>query len=467
MFGSSFDALKVDLCKYQKHLHLLVTMAQESLKKTQGVRALLYMKSDKAKETMKTIVTDHQNQLRTIAYTFEKDIDDFVIRKENELHTRNEGLLKQMQMCEDMINSISSVLADDSRCLNMGKDIATTCIRLFDSGFDCIDVDDFHYLSFMPLTQGVLKPEEIGCVKYCDIDLEVIDVLSDVFEDLVMKAVCNQEENILIQTNQRYNKEVFNCLTVQILDPTGQEVKVTVEDNHNGSYLANYVPEKIGFHTLHVKMFHVDIKGSPFQIDVIRNSYAAKMEVDSANFMTVKHEHWAVNHMKTEFQPAETWRLDALTLADEDCDFDYLGKSSKKIGQQGNHCEDNDDTQINLNSSANGIGDQMKFDISEQMVLTEVKIKTSSETFQLGVNSEACVAATATCNGKSMNNENRYANLNACAVSKNSVGLEMHSSENFENAGDNDEYLPLLESGIKGQSIALLNEFILCNSDEN
>src|SRR5688572_20326099 len=75
MFGSSFDALKVDLCKYQKHLHLLVTMAQESIKKTQGVRALLYMKSDKAKETMKTIVTDHQNQLRTIAYKFEQDIN--------------------------------------------------------------------------------------------------------------------------------------------------------------------------------------------------------------------------------------------------------------------------------------------------------------------------------------------------------------------------------------------------------
>lgn len=456
MFGSSFDALKVDLCKYQKHLHLLVTMAQESIKKTRGVRALLYMKSDKAKETMKTIVTDHQNQLRTIAYKFEQDIDDFVSRKENELQTRNEGLLKQMQMCEDMINSISSVLADDSRCLNMGKDIVTTCVRLFDSGFDCIDVDDFHYLSFMPLTQGVLKPEEIGYVKYCDIDLEMIDVLSDVFEDRVMKAVCNQEESILIQTNQRCNKEVFNCLKVQILDPTGQEVKVTVEDNHNGSYLATYVPEKIGFHILYVKMFDVDIKGSPFQIDVIRNSYAVKMEVDSTDLMTAKHELWAVNDMKKEFQPAETSNCipDDLMLAEKDCDFDYLHKPFKKINQQGNCCEDNDNTPGNFNNSVSEIVDQMKFNKSEQMVLTEVKPKTSAETFQLGVSSEACIAATAACNGENMNDQNTCPNLSFCAISKNSVGLEMNSSEKFEKTGDTNEYLPLLESRIKGQSVA-------------
>ena len=266
---SSNESLKVDLRKWQHHTDLFVSMAHDYRSKSASEKVLLYMRCDMAREKMLRFIQSLQTQLIECTTTFEKSISEFRRCHEAEMAKRNESLLTKIQIAETFGAAIGSALQSDRQCAYDGRDLAKKCETFFETCFDLMEIDDFSYVDFVPQILLDLQPTDIGYIRFCDLSPSAVDIVAELNQDAVMKAFCHSEQMVLVHTNQEYNRDVPNHLQIRLVDPHGSNVRITIEDNGNGSYFVVFTPGVPGRYVLHVRLFGIDIKGSPMNIEAV------------------------------------------------------------------------------------------------------------------------------------------------------------------------------------------------------
>ena len=283
---SSDDALKVYLQRSQQNFRLNVMQMQDDMNRIGGMKLVLRMRSDLVKDQMKTFFTNLQLQLQKFSQQFQSNIDDFVSLKEEELDNKSSKLQEYVKLGVENAMKIDAMLQDSAQLRSCGRGMLQTCEDFFNMEIPSVEADDFGYFSYVPLIETILNWEDIGYMKYCNLSPFDIDVVSNVSTSNVMTAYRGKIENILIHTNLgRYRPEILNYLTVQILDPTNSCLPVTIEDNKDGSYFAVYTPQIEGRHILHVKLYGVPVKESPFEVEVMaRDEPVETLHSESSEF---------------------------------------------------------------------------------------------------------------------------------------------------------------------------------------
>jgi len=177
-----------ELREFIESARRLLATGQDCAKSTEKSRLELHKKTSAAKTEMQAFISTIQAQLTRFAVEFEENIDEYLKREDAIMFRRLNDVTMLIAAAKNKRLEIQSVLNNAGKCQTYGAALISSCEAFFEKSFKSMDKisgasEEYNDISFVPRIQITVNQDDIGYIKYCELDPTCTDVIVNLDEN--------------------------------------------------------------------------------------------------------------------------------------------------------------------------------------------------------------------------------------------------------------------------------------------
>lgn len=249
-----------ELQSFLSDVYKLIPTFHATTRRISGVKALLYMKRDKAKLDLTCL----KDNLNAYIHQLETQVDAVCEEKEQYLKTLQDGIFAQ-GMCLASASESAEQLLEYGRedQLNGSYEKLMTDFASVISATPNVNIELGCCLKFIPNIDVNVNRSSIGYIRYMDLDPADLKVSCDITKSIVGKAV---EAKIIFAKTP--SDAALQYLDVCVVDDNIKPIRFSLAKSLQDVLSLNFTPKQSGQHKLCVRLYECHAVNSPYCIHV-------------------------------------------------------------------------------------------------------------------------------------------------------------------------------------------------------